>query len=173
MSRTRSHGFRVILTIRTWNPCMSCPYCKSELSIASDARPCIARCETCQRHILFFRGIFGLRFSTSELRVPLPTAIMMLGACGLAFSVLLSVLVPYLLGLPGIWVDALGICPYVAIVIILNLGYEGYLSVQTGILKHKRSLIRGRWAILSGLIQICLSIFVLAFLYATFGSIIP
>lgn len=150
---------------------MNCPYCKSVFAIASDARPCVARCETCRRHILFFRGIFGLRFSTSEVRVPLPTAIMMLGACGMAFSVLLSVLVPYLLGLPGIWVAALDICRYVGIVIILNLGFEGYLSVQTRILKHKRSLIRGRWAILLGLIQIGLSIFTLVFLFAIFGSI--
>jgi hypothetical protein len=46
--------------------------------------------------------------------------------------------------LPRIWVDALDICRYLEIVMILGLVYEGYLSVQTGIMKRKGSLICGR-----------------------------
>ncbi len=56
---------------------------------------------------------------------------------------------------------------------MLNLMYDGYLSIQTGIMRHRRHIIRGRWAILAGFIQIGMSIFVLAFVYTTFGSIIP
>jgi len=144
------------------------------LTIAPDARPRIARCETCRRHILFLRAIFGLRLSTPEVRLPLPTAIMIFVACVGAFCVLLSVLMPYLSGLAGfVWVNALAIIPFLGIVMILNLVYEGYLSIRTGIMKQRNYLIRGRWAILLGLIVIGMSIFVLVFLYVTFGNIKP
>lgn len=153
---------------------MNCPYCKSELKIASEAQLCVVRCEICRRHICFLRGVFGLRHAMSEVRFSLPTAIMTLVVCSGAFCVLLSVLVPYLFGLSGaVWIGALSICRYLGVAMILSLVYEGYLSVQTGIMKHKGTLIRGRYAVWAGVMLIGLSIFTLAFLYATFGSVIP
>lgn len=86
------------------------------------------------------------------------------------FALLLSVLVPYLIQLPGIWVDALNVFPYLIIIIVLDLIYDGYLSIQTGMIKAKGSLIRGRSAVVAGVIQVGVSIFCLGFLLSTFGT---
>jgi hypothetical protein len=49
-------------------------------------------------------------------------------------SVLLSILVPYLLALPGsVWIGPLCISACVGLAMILTLVHEGYLSVRTGI----------------------------------------
>ena len=102
----------------------------------------------------------------------MPWAIHVFSLVAVMIIVGLSRLVPVLLGRPGTWVDAFPMLGYVGVIMIMNLMYEGYLSIRTGITRtiRKRTLIRGRLAVVVGVVEIGLSIFVLVFLYATFGT---
>ena len=120
---------------------MDCPYCKSVLTVALDTRPGIARCERCRRHLLFRRDVFGLRFSKSEAQILVLLAMCLVVVAGLLFGLLYALLQQPVLLLSF---------PCLAMAQLLLFGYEGYLSIQTGIAKHGSIVIRGREAVFWG-----------------------
>jgi uncharacterized paraquat-inducible protein A len=129
---------------------MDCPYCKSLLTVPLDTRPGIARCERCQRHLLFRRDVFGIRFSKSEAQILVQLAMYLVLVAVLLFGLLYA-----LLQHPGLLLSF----PCLAMAQLLLFGYEGYLAIQTGISKHGSIVSFGRQAIFWGAIQLGIAIF--------------